>query len=475
LQQHVLNLAEVPAPDISSDGRKSMIYIQRIVGRSFVTAASEKTVYVGMSADLLHPGHINLLREAAKLGKVTVGLLTDRAIASYKRLPYLTFDQRWAVIAHVEFVHDVVAQETLDYTANLRRLRPDFVVHGDDWKRGVQAETRQKVIEVLKEWGGTLVEPAYTEGISSTALRSAMQEIGVVPEVRLRRLSRLLDSKPLIRVMEVHSGLSSLIVERLQANVGGALREYDAMWSSSLTDASKRAKPDIEAIDLATRLVTLNEILDVTTKPLIYDADSGGQPERFAITVRSLERIGVSAVVIEDKIGAKRNSLSAAGSEQEQDSIAGFARKLRAGREARIGDDFMIIARIESLILGRPIGEALERAAAYADAGADAIMIHSKAKTSDEIFAFCEEYRGLATRLPLMVVPSAFPDVHESELEAAGVNMVVYANHLLRAAYPAMVSVAERILQDGRAAGAEDLCMPVKSMLDLVPVRGAEC
>ena len=434
-----------------------------------------KTVYVGMSADLLHPGHINLLREAAKLGKVTVGLLTDRAIASYKRLPYLTFAQRRAVVEHIEFVQSVVAQETLDYSANLRALRPDYVVHGNDWRSGVQADTRRKVIEVLKEWGGELVEPAYTEGISSSALRRAMKEVGVAAEVRQRRLHRLLDAKPLVRVMEVHSGLSALIVERLEILAGGVAQEFDAMWSSSLTDATKRGKPDIEAIDLSTRLVTLNEILDVTTKPLIYDADSGGRPERFAIAVRTLERVGVSAVVIEDKVGEKRNSLSDAGSAQEQDSVEGFSRKLRAGREARIGNDFMIIARIESLILGRPVEEALERADAYADAGADAIMIHSKAKGPEEILAFCERYSTFNDRRPLMVVPSAFPGVHENELAAAGVNMVVYANHLLRAAYPAMLSVAERILKDGRAAGAEELCMPVAAMLDLVPVRGTEC
>lgn len=436
-----------------------------------MTGARPKTVYVGMSADLVHPGHINLLREAAKLGKVTVGLLSDRAIASYKRLPFLTFEQRREVVRHIAFVDAVVVQDTLDYSENLRLLRPDFVVHGDDWKTGVQASTRQKVISVLQEWGGVLVEPEYTQGISSSALRGVLQEVGVTPAVRQRRLRRLLAAKPMVRVMEVHNALSALIVERLDVSVDGRPKEFDAMWASSLTDASMRGMPDIEAIDLATRLATLDEIADITTKPLIYDADSGGRAEHFAIAVRALERNGVSAVVIEDKIGAKRNSLSPAGAKQEQDSIEGFSHKLGAGRDARAGEDFMIIARIESLILGRPVEEALERAVAYGEAGADAIMIHSKSSTADEVLAFCERYRSLSNRLPLMVVPSTFPSVTEVELEAAGVNMVVYANHLLRAAYPAMAKVAERILHDGRAAGAEEMCMPIADMIGLVQMR----
>jgi phosphoenolpyruvate phosphomutase / 2-hydroxyethylphosphonate cytidylyltransferase len=434
-----------------------------------------RTVYVGMSADLVHPGHVNLLREAAKLGRVTVGLLTDRAIASYKRLPYLDYAQRLSVIQHLTFVDRVVPQETLDYTANLRALRPDYVVHGDDWRSGIQAETRRKVIEVLKEWGGELVEPPYTQGISSTAVQAALRSIGVTPQIRQRQLRRLLDAKPLLRIMETHSGLSALIVESLEVEVEGIRRQFDAMWSSSLTDATGRGKPDIEAIGLTARTITVNEILDTTTKPLFYDADSGGCAESFAITVRTLERIGVSAVVVEDKIGPKRNSLSSEGSVQEQDSINDFSRKIRVGREARINDDFMIVARIESLILGRPMEEALQRAAAYIDAGADAIMIHSKRKAPDEIFAFCDTYRKLNNRRPLMVVPSTYPVVHEQELEAAGVSMVVYANHLLRAAYPAMRRIADRVLRDGRAAGAEQDCMPVEDMVGLIPVRGAVC
>ena len=428
-----------------------------------------KRVYVGMSADLVHPGHINLLTEAAKLGEVTVGLLTDSAIASYKRLPNLTFEQRKVVVENLKGVSRVVPQRTLDYTPNLLEYKPDIVVHGDDWRVGVQAATRQKVIETLRAWGGELVEIPYTPGISSTVLHESLKEVGTTPNIRLKRLRRLLDAKPFIRVLEVHHGLSGLIVENVRVTEDGIPREFDAMWSSSLTDSTAKGKPDIEAIDMTSRMQTVNDIFEVTTKPLIFDADTGGRPEHFAFTVRSLERLGVSAVVIEDKIGLKKNSLLGNDVYQEQSSIEDFSFKIQTGKRAKVTADFLIVARIESLILEKGVDDAIKRARAYIEAGADAIMIHSRQKRPDEILEFCAQFRKLEAQVPLVAVPSSYNQTFEHELAAAGVNVIIYANHMLRAAYPAMLDVAESILRAGRSYESEDHCMPIKELLKLIP------
>lgn len=429
---------------------------------------SEKTVYVGMSADLIHPGHLNILKTAQSLGKVTVGLLTDAAIASYKRLPHMSFEQRKIVVENLKGVDRVVAQETLDYVPNLRAMKPDYVVHGTDWKNGVQRQTRQRVLDALAEWGGQLVEPEYTQGISSTQLIRAVKELGISPDVRRGRLRRLLDAKPYIRVMEAHSGLSGLIVENCSVARDNRKIEFDAMWLSSLTDSTVKGKPDIECVDLTSRLHTVNDILEVTTKPIIFDGDSGGLPDNFAFMVRTLERLGVSAVIIEDKTGAKQNSLLAEGNVQKQASVESVCEKIRAGRAARISDDFMVIARCESLIAGAGEADALARVDAYIQAGADGIMIHSKSKTPDEIFSFCRQYRTRADRVPLVAVPSTYSQTTEEELSAAGVNVVIYANHLLRSSYPAMCKAAETILEHGRAQEAEPLCMPIKEIISLI-------
>lgn len=428
-----------------------------------------KRVYVGMSADLVHPGHINLLNEAAKLGEVTVGLLTDAAIASYKRLPNLSFEQRKVVIENIRGVARVVPQQTLDYTDNLVMLKPDIVVHGDDWRVGVQAATRQRVIDTLKVWGGELVEVPYTPGISSTVLHESLKEIGTTPDIRLKRLRRLLDAKPLVRALEVHNGISGLIVENSRVIVDDLPREFDAMWSSSLTDSTAKGKPDIEAVDMTSRMLTVNDIFEVTTKPLIFDADTGGKPEHFAFTVKSLERLGISAVVIEDKIGLKKNSLLGNDVAQEQDTIENFCYKIQTGKRAKVTDDFMIVARIESLILDKGVDDAMERACAYIEAGADAIMIHSRQKEPAEILEFCAQYRLLGNRVPLVAVPSSYNRIYEHELASAGVNVVIYANHMLRAAYPAMTEVAELILRNGRSFECEDKCLSIKEILKLIP------
>ena len=332
-----------------------------------------KKVYVAMSADLVHPGHLNIIKTAAALGEVTVGVLTDEAIASYKRLPYMNWAQRSAVVAQLKGVARVVPQTTLDYVPNLLELRPDFVVHGDDWKTGVQQETRRRVIETLAQWGGKLVEPTYTEGISSTQLNKAIREIGVTPDVRRSRLRRLLGAKSMTRVLEAHSGLSALIAEHASAVRDNQKREFDAIWLSSLTDSTSKGKPDTECVDVTSRLQTVNEILEVTTKPIVYDGDSGGLAENFVFTVRSLERLGVSAVVIEDKVGRKQNSLLPEGNVQRQAPVEDHCAKISAGKHAQITDDFMIVARCESLIAGTGVEDALSRCSAYVAAGADAI------------------------------------------------------------------------------------------------------
>jgi phosphoenolpyruvate phosphomutase len=412
---------------------------------------------------------LNIIAKARELGEVTIGLLTDAAIASYKRLPYMTYEQRRVVVENIQGVARVVPQETLDYEPNLRTYRPDFVVHGDDWRSGVQARTRARVIEVLAEWGGQLVEVGYTEGISSTALNHAMREIGITPAIRQQRFRRLLEVKPLVRLLEAHNGLTGLIVERTCFQSDRGPREFDGMWLSSLTDSTAKGKPDIEAVDLTSRVQTVSEIVEVTTKPIVYDGDTGGKPEHFVFTVRTLERLGVSAVIIEDKLGLKKNSLFGSEAAQVQDSIESFSHRIAAGKKAQVTDDFMVIARIESLILDQGLDDALIRAEAYLEAGADGIMIHSNRREADEVLAFCERYNRLPKRRPLVVVPTTFNTITESELEASGVNVVIYANHLLRSAYPAMVHAAQSILEHGRSYEAEADLMPIKEILTLIP------
>ncbi len=429
----------------------------------------EKTVYVGMSADLIHPGHLNIIREARKYGRVIIGLLTDSAIASYKRLPYMPLEQRKLIVENIKNVSEVVLQETLDYVPNLRRLRPDFVVHGDDWRTGVQREIRDRVIQTLNEWGGRLIEPEYTKGISSTQLNNSLKEIGTTPGIRLKMLRRLLTVKDMIRVMEAHNGLTGLIAEKTQITVGNERREFDALWLSSLTDSTAKGRPDNGSVDLTSRLLTLNNILEITTKPIFFDGDSGGVPEHFAIMVKTLERMGISAVIIEDKVGLKENSLLETGGSQQQDTIAGFCKKIQSGKKAQFTDDFMVIARIESLILGAGMDDALQRAEAYIAAGADGIMIHSKKKNADEIMRFCHSYGSFSHRVPLVAVPSTYNQTYEKELAAAGVRIVIYANQLLRSAYPSMVRTAESILRHQRAFECERDCLAIKEILHLIP------
>jgi len=426
--------------------------------------------YVAMSADFIHEGHIKIIETARELaGYVIVGLLTDEAIATYKRVPILTYKQRKKIVENIKGVEAVIEQKTLDYEKNLRLTKPHYVVHGDDWKIGVQKETRQKVIDVLSEWDGKLIEVKYTKGISSTILIKDKFGIGTTPELRMKKLRRLIELKPIVRVLEVHNGITGRIVEETKIYESGEIREFDAMWISSLTDSTAKGKPDIEYVDITSRLQTINEVLDVTTKPIILDGDTGGRIEHFILNVRTLERYGVSAVIIEDKIGPKRNSLFEEIGEQTQDSIPHFCAKIRAGKHAQITEDFMIIARIESLILRKGFNDALKRAESYIEAGADGIMIHSKIISPQEIIQFCEGYKNLKTKVPLIVVPTTYNMINEKELIDIGVNVVIYANHLLRSAYPAMKETAEIILREGNCNYVSRYCcMDIKEILTLI-------
>jgi phosphoenolpyruvate phosphomutase len=430
-----------------------------------------KKVYVAMSADIIHPGHLNIIENAAKYGEVTVGVLTDKAISSYKRLPYLKYEQRAQIVQAIKNVKEVIPQDTLDYRPNLKLLKPDFVIHGDDWKEGVQKETRQQVIETITEWGGQLIEIPYTKGISSTQLNNAVREIGTTPDIRRAALRRLLYAKPIVRIIEAHNGLTGLIVENTKVEIDNSLREFDGMWASSLTDSTVRGKPDIEAVDITARLTNINDLLEVTTKPIIFDGDTGGKIEHFIYTVRTLERLGVSAIIIEDKIGLKKNSLFGTDVEQHQDLIEHFCAKIKAGKRSQVTDDFMIIARIESLILKAGLEDAIERAKAYIDAGCDGIMIHSKDSKPDEILEYCNRAKSFKKKVPIVVVPTTYDTIYESELADAGANIVIYANQLLRSAYPAMVDTAKKILTYDRAFEAQENLMSIKDILTLIPEK----
>ena len=429
-----------------------------------------KKVYIGMSADLIHQGHLNIIKEGSKLGKVIIGLLTDEAIASYKRLPLISYENRKTIIENLKGVDEVIAQTTLDYVPNLKKIKPDFVVHGDDWKSGVQKEVRQRVIDVLSKWGGKLIEPKYTQGISSTDLISSVKAKGITPSDRIKSLRRLISVKPLVRILEAHNGLTGLIVENTYAEKNGHRIEFDGIWESSLTDSTSKGKPDTELVDFSSRFLTIEEILEVTTKPIIVDGDSGGRIEHFKFRVKTLERLGVSAVIIEDKVGEKRNSLFGTSVPQKQDSIENFCLKINEGKKSQLTSDFMIIGRIESLIMEKGLDDAINRAHAYIESGADGIMIHSNKQDGSEIIEFCKKFKKFEIKVPLVVVPSAYSHISETELIDLGVNIVIYANHLLRSAYPVMVNTAKSILINGRSKEAsEKYCMSIKDIISLIP------
>ena len=428
-----------------------------------------KSVYLGITGDIIHPGIINIINEGAKYGNLIIGLLTDSAIVTHKRLPYLTYEQRKQVVENIIGVSKVVPQEEWSYVENLKKYKPDFMIHGDDWKSNYLSAIREECYEVMKEWGGKIVEIPYTKGINSTALAENAKSIGTTPDIRRASLRRLLAAKPVVRILEAHSGLSGLIAEHAEVIKEDGVHQFDGMWSSSLTDSTSKGKPDIEAVDLTTRMQSLTDILECTTKPIIYDGDTGDIPEHFVFTVRTLERNGVSAVIIEDKKGLKKNSLFGTEAKQVLATEEEFCEKISAGKRAQVTKDFMIIARIEEIIAGYSVDEAITKAFAAVKAGADGVMIHSKDKSGMDIKEFCAKFREVYKNIPIVLVPTTYNQFTEKELGEWGANIIIYANHMLRASYPAMKKCAETILQAERSLEVNDMCMPIKEILELIP------
>ena len=428
-----------------------------------------RKVYMCFSTEYIHSGHIAIIKKASRLGKLTIGVLSDEAVASYRRFPLIPFTERKSLISNIMGVSQVVEQKTLSYAENLHELKPDFVVHGDDWREGLQKPIRQEVLEILATYGGKLVEFPYSHDAKYEELDKMTRAQLAMPDVRRGRLRKLINMKGLVTALEAHSGITGLIAEKTTGLQDGKTYQFDAMWISSLCDSTAKGKPDIELVDMTSRFRTIDDIMEVTTKPIIFDGDTGGLTEHFVYTVRSLERMGVSMVIIEDKTGLKKNSLFGTEVKQTQDSIEHFCEKISAGKKAQKTQDFMICARIESLILERGMDDALERAFAFAGAGADAIMIHSRKKDPSEIFEFVEKFREKNASTPIVVVPTSFNTVTEEEFRQRGVNVVIYANQLTRTGFPAMQKAAKTILEHHRAKECDDMCMSIKDIITLIP------
>ncbi len=449
--------AEIDTPEDLKEVSKKLKEIQN------------RRVYMCFSADMLHSGHIAIIKKAVELGKLTVGVLSDEAVASYKRFPLVPFEERKALFENIVGVEAVIEQKELSYAEPLRALKPDFVVHGDDWCTGFQEPVRREVIEILDTYGGKLVEFPYSRDEKYEELEKRSREQLSMPDYRRGRLKKLIGMKGCVTAIEAHSGITGLIAEKTTVLQDGRTYQFDAMWISSLCDSTAKGKPDIELVDMTSRFRTIDDIMEVTTKPIIFDGDTGGLTEHFVYTVRSLERMGVSMVIIEDKTGLKKNSLFGTDVVQTQDSIEHFCEKIRAGVNAKKTKDFMICARIESLILEQGMEDALKRAFAYCEAKVDAIMIHSRKKDPVEIFEFVEKFREKQRTIPIVVVPTSFNTVTEEEFKRRGVNVVIYANQLTRSGFPAMQKAAELILENHRAKECDDICMPIKEIITLIP------
>ena len=428
-----------------------------------------KTVYMCFSTDMIHSGHIAIIKKARRLGKLIIGVLSDEAIISYKRFPLLPYSERVAMFENITGVYKVVEQKELSYKKNLEKYQPAYVVHGDDWRTGFQKSVRDEVVSILAAYGGKLVEYPYSNDKKYQILESRARAELSLPDVRRARLKKILVMKGVISALETHSGLTGLIVEKTVVHENGATRQFDAMWISSLCDSTAKGKPDIELVDMTSRFRTIDDVMEVTTKPIIFDGDTGGLTEHFVYTVRTLERMGVSMIIIEDKTGLKKNSLFGTEVTQTQDSVSNFCTKIAAGKKAQKTDDFMICARIESLILEKGMEDALNRAFCYINAGADAIMIHSRKKDPTEIFEFVKKFRIENNFTPIVVVPTSFNAVTEEEFKNIGVNIIIYANQLTRTGFPAMKNAAELILKNHRAKECDDICMSFKDIINLIP------
>lgn len=427
-----------------------------------------KKVYTCFCTDVIHEGHLNILKRAAAYGDVYVGVLSDEAMVGFNRFPTISLEQRMEIVRETGFVKEVLVQRDVMYDQILAEVKPDYVVHGDNWSEGPEKAIRDNVIANLEKLGGELVELPYTYNENVKRIDDQMKEKLAMPEFRRRRLRQLIAMRPIVKTLEVHSGLTGLIAEKTVVETGGRLDQFDAMWISSLCDSTAKGKPDIELVDMSSRIRTIDDVMDVTTKPIILDGDTGGLIEHFVYNVRTLERMGISAVIIEDKTGLKKNSLFGTEVEQTQDSVENFCAKIAAGKKALRTEEFMIIARIESLILERGMADALNRAFAYTEAGADGIMIHSRKKSPDEILEFCRLFREKDEKTPIVVVPTSFNSITEEELAAAGVNIVIYANQLTRSAFPAMQGTAVEILKNHRALEADSKLMPFKDIIRLI-------
>ncbi|MBO6245009.1 MAG: phosphoenolpyruvate mutase [Anaerovibrio sp.] len=427
-----------------------------------------KTVYTCFCTDVIHEGHLNIIEEAHKYGKVIIGALSDPALIRYNRFPTKSLEERIKLYKDLDGVDDVIVQDSIMYDGVIKRLKPDYVVHGDNWKEGTESAIRENVLKCLDEYGGELIEVGYTFNPNVSKIDRQLREKLAMPEYRRKRLRQLLGIRPVVKAIEVHSGITGLIAEKTVIENNGEFDQFDAMWISSLCDSTAKGKPDIELVDMTSRFRTIDDVTEVTTKPIIFDGDTGGLAEHFVYTVRSLEKMGVSAIIIEDKKGLKKNSLFGTEVKQTQDSIENFCAKIKAGKEAQLTDDFMIIARIESLILEKGMEDALTRAAAFVEAGADGIMIHSRKKDPTEIVEFCDKFRETNKTTPIVVVPSSFNTITEEELAEHGVNIVIYANQLTRSAFPAMQQTAEDILRYHRAKEVDDRLMPIKQIITLI-------
>lgn len=427
-----------------------------------------KTAYACFCTDIIHAGHLNIIEQAHKYGRVVIGALSDEALIKYNKFPTISLEERIKLYEGLEGVDKVVVQNSMMYDEVIEELHPDYVVHGDNWKEGPEAAIRENVLKCLASYGGELIEVGYTYNPEVKKIDRQLREKLAMPEYRRKRLRQLLEIRPIVKAIEVHSGLTGLIAEKTVVEHDGELDQFDAMWISSLCDSTAKGKPDIELVDMTSRFRTIDDVTEVTTKPIIFDGDTGGLTEHFVYTVRTLEKMGVSAIIIEDKTGLKKNSLFGTEVEQTQDSIENFSAKIAAGKNAQLTDDFMIIARIESLILERGMEDALERARAFVKAGADGIMIHSRKKDPAEILEFCDKFREENKHTPIVVVPSSFNVITEEELAEHGANIVIYANQLTRSAFPAMQKTAEDILRFHRAKEVDDRLMPIKNIITLI-------
>lgn len=440
------------------------------VVKSKLREIENRTVYMCFATDIIHSGHISIIRKAARLGRLIIGVLSDEAVAGYKRYPLVPLEERMSLISNISSVDSVIVQDEISYRKNLELLRPAYVVHGDDWREGFQKPIRQEVTEILAEYGGKLVEFPYSNDETYEELEQRSRAMLAMPDYRRGRLRKLIETKGTVTAMEAHSGITGLIVEKTTVMQDGAARQFDAMWVSSLCDSTAKGKPDIELVDMTSRFRTIDDIMEVTTKPIIFDGDTGGLIEHFVYTVRSLERMGVSMIIIEDKTGLKKNSLFGTEVKQTQDSIEHFSEKIAAGKKAQKTKDFMICARIESLILEQGMEDALERAFAFTAAGADAIMIHSRKKDPSEICEFIEKFREKDATTPIVIVPTSFNSVKEEEWKERGANVIIYANQLTRSGFPAMQKSAQLILENHRAKEAdEQMCMSIKEIINLIP------